>query len=60
MLVNRLSLLAAYGMLSGLTFAQFPPTPEGVTILDSHIEDGIRILYKEVSQRVQASKPSSF
>lgn len=52
MMVNSLSLLAAYGMLSGLTSAQFPPTPEGVTVLDSHIEDGIRISYKEVSNCV--------
>jgi hypothetical protein len=47
MLFNRLSLLTAYGLLSELASAQFPPTPEGVTVLDSHIEDGIRISYKE-------------
>jgi hypothetical protein len=49
MLFNRLSLLTAYGLLSELASAQFPPTPEGVTVLDSHIEDGIRISYKEVT-----------
>lgn len=48
---NRLSLLAVSGLLGGLTYAQFPPTPEGVTVLNSHIEDGIRISYKEVFAR---------
>jgi hypothetical protein len=48
MLFNRLSFLAAYATLNELAFAQFPPALEGVTVLDSHIEDGIRISYKEV------------
>lgn len=48
MLFNHLSLRVAFGLFSGLTFAQFPPIPEGVTVLDSYIEDGIRISYKEV------------
>lgn len=52
MLANRLSLFAVYGMFSGLACAQFPPTPEGVTVLDSHIEEGIRISYKEVPTHV--------
>ena len=33
----------------GVVRAQFPPTPKGVTVLDSHVEDGVRISYKEVS-----------
>lgn len=48
MLGNRLSLLVASSLLGGLASAQFPPALEGVTVLDSHIEDGIRISYKEV------------
>lgn len=28
--------------------AQFPPKPEGVTVLDSKFNDGIYISYKEV------------
>jgi hypothetical protein len=52
MLLNGLLMLTACGMLNGLTRAQFPPTPEGVTVLDSHIEDGIRISYKEVLTRL--------
>ncbi len=44
----RLTWFAAYSVLSGLTWAQFPPTPEGVTVLQSHVEDGARISYKEV------------
>ncbi|KAK7180819.1 carboxypeptidase S1 [Paraphaeosphaeria sporulosa] len=43
-----LSLVAALGALSGVTvLAQFPPTPSGVTVLESQIEEGIRISYKE-------------
>lgn len=44
----RLSLVAGLGALSGVTLAQFPPTPSGVTVLESQIEEGIRISYKEV------------
>lgn len=49
MLLNRASVLAAFGIFSGLAYAQFPPALEGITVLDSHIEDGIRISYKEVT-----------
>lgn len=48
MMVSRLSLLVAAGLLPGFAYAQFPPALKGVTVLDSHIEDGIRISYKEV------------
>ena len=48
MLGNRLSLLITSSLLGGLASTQFPPALEGVTVLDSHIEDGIRISYKEV------------
>lgn len=48
MLLNRISVFAVYSSLCGLINAQFPPTPERVTVLESHIEDGIRISYKEV------------
>lgn len=51
MLVNRLSLLAVTGLLGEFVYAQFPPALEGVTVLDSHIEEGIRISYKEVCTR---------
>ena len=33
----------------GLVHAQFPPTPEGTTIIDSKFGDGVQISYKEVS-----------
>jgi len=29
--------------------AQFPSTPEGVTVLESRFGDGVKISYKEVS-----------
>jgi len=48
MVAFRLSLLGAAGLLSGLTIAQFPPTPEGVTVLESQLDDGVTISYKEV------------
>ncbi|KAH7074774.1 Alpha/Beta hydrolase protein [Paraphoma chrysanthemicola] len=35
------------GTVAGLVFGQFPPPPENVTIIESNIEDGIRISYKE-------------
>ncbi|KAF1957321.1 alpha/beta-hydrolase [Byssothecium circinans] len=41
------SLVVALGALSGVAQAQFPPTPTGITVLDSHVEDGVRISYKE-------------
>lgn len=54
MMAKRLSLLAASSFLSRLVYAQFPPILEDVTVLDSHIEDGIRISYKEVTTPTQA------
>jgi hypothetical protein len=48
MSIPRLSLSAALVAFSGVTHAQFPPTPSGVTVLDSQIEEGIKISYKEV------------
>jgi len=45
---SSLKLAAAIGSLSGVVMAQFPPTPTGVSVLESRIEDGIRISYKEV------------
>ncbi|KAK2841544.1 hypothetical protein FQN49_006154 [Arthroderma sp. PD_2] len=39
-----LCLLAAAGQLA---LAQFPPKPEGVTVLDSKFGNGVRISYKE-------------
>ncbi|KAJ4366995.1 hypothetical protein N0V83_007525 [Neocucurbitaria cava] len=44
---SKFIFLAIFGALAALVDAQFPPTPDGVTILESHIEDGIRISYKE-------------
>lgn len=35
--------------LGGRVNAQFPPIPEGIQVLESQIEKGIRISYKEVS-----------
>ncbi|KAI1124193.1 carboxypeptidase S1 [Nemania abortiva] len=37
----------AAGFLTPTVVAQFPPTPEGVTILDSKFGNGIQISYKE-------------
>lgn len=40
---NAASLLA----LTGFGNAQFPPTPEGVTVLDSRFGDGVQLSWKE-------------
>lgn len=48
MVLAKLSLLGTVGLLSGLVNAQFPPKPEGVTVLESKLEEGVRISYKEV------------
>jgi hypothetical protein len=50
MVLSKFSLLAAAGLLGGVTNAQFPPTPEGVTVLESQLDPGVSISYKEVSQ----------
>jgi len=34
--------------LTGFSYAQFPPTPEGVTLLDSRFGDGVQLSWKEV------------
>lgn len=41
---NVVSLLA----LANIGYAQFPPTPEGVTEIDSKFGDGVRLSWKEV------------
>jgi hypothetical protein len=41
---NAVSLLA----LAGISSAQFPPTPEGVTEIESKFGDGVRLSWKEV------------
>lgn len=40
--------VAAIAALGRVVQAQFPPTPEGITVLQSHVEDGVTISYKEV------------
>ncbi|KNG45415.1 carboxypeptidase s1 [Stemphylium lycopersici] len=47
MVLPKLALLGAAGMLTGVVNAQFPPTPEGVTVVESQLEEGVRISYKE-------------
>ncbi|CCF46267.1 hypothetical protein CH063_15074 [Colletotrichum higginsianum] len=46
-MLPRLSLLALTGALLGPSLAQFPPTPEGVTVLKSKFDKGIEISFKE-------------
>lgn len=40
--------LCTLGSLAAFAAAQFPAKPEGVTVLESQLEDGVRISYKEV------------
>ncbi|KAK6208507.1 carboxypeptidase s1 [Colletotrichum tabaci] len=46
-MLPRLSFLAFAGALLGPSLAQFPPTPEGVTVLKSKFNEGIEISFKE-------------
>lgn len=45
--------LSAIGALQLHVAAQFPAQPEGITVLESQVEDGARISYKEASQFLQ-------
>ncbi|KAH5627850.1 hypothetical protein HBI51_215550 [Parastagonospora nodorum] len=47
MLLKKLLSLGVAGELAKLVAAQFPPKPEGVTVLESKLEEGVRISYKE-------------
>lgn len=44
---NALAVLLASGWAS-LAAAQFPPTPEGLTVLKSKFHENVTISYKEV------------
>jgi hypothetical protein len=52
---NAVPLLA----LAGFGYAQFPPTPEGVTVLDSRFGDGVQLSWKEVRLSCETSMVSS-
>ena len=42
----------AAALWAGTAVAQyFPPTPEGLTVIDSKHEEGVKISYKEVRMR---------
>lgn len=43
-----LSLLAVAASLISPSLAQFPPTPQGLTVLRSKFNENIKISYKEV------------
>jgi hypothetical protein len=53
---SRLSVLASAAALFQLGRAQFPPEPEGVTILKSKFDERIEIRYKEVSNFMTCTK----
>lgn len=52
---SNFSWLGAVAILSIVVDAQFPPKPAGITVLNSHVEEGVRISYKEVRRRVHHS-----
>jgi hypothetical protein len=54
MLFNRFLSLSVAAGTSGLVTAQFPPKPEGVTVLESKLEEGVTISYKEVKNLTSA------
>lgn len=41
-------LIVAGALLAGLAVAQFPPKPEGVTVLRSKFHENVTISFKEV------------
>lgn len=41
-------LVGASALSTGFAVAQFPPKPEGTTVLHSRFNDGVQISYKEV------------
>jgi hypothetical protein len=48
LLISGLLAIASLATQILFAHAQFPPKPEGVTILDSKFGDGVYISYKEV------------
>lgn len=46
---SRFSVLAS---LAALAVAQFPPAPEGVTVLKSKFDERVTITYKEVRHSI--------
>ena len=55
-MVRSLSLLAA---AAGLAAAQFPPKPEGITVLKSRFHENVTISFKEVCKTTQSTNPYS-
>lgn len=45
---SSLWVFASAAALIKPSFGQFPPTPEGVTVLNSKFDENIKISYKEV------------
>jgi hypothetical protein len=50
MVLNK---ILVWACLYRLIASQFPPTPEGVTVIQSRIQPGVSISYKEVSNIYQ-------
>jgi hypothetical protein len=48
MRVSSVATAAALLALAGSSHAQFPSTPEGVTVRDSKFGDGVQLSWKEV------------
>jgi hypothetical protein len=48
MRVSNVANAAALLALASFGYAQFPPTPEGVTVRDSKFGDGVQLSWKEV------------
>jgi hypothetical protein len=48
MRVSNVANTAVLLVLAGSGYAQFPPTPEGVTVRDSKFGDGVQLSWKEV------------
>lgn len=53
-----LGLSVLLGAIASLAVAQFPPTPEGVTVLKSKFHENVTISFKEVGQYMGHVSPT--
>jgi hypothetical protein len=57
--INLCTYLIFNALLCATVIAQFPPSPENVTTIQSRFDDGITISYKEVCTVIVARDPPS-
>lgn len=53
------SVINAAGLVGAVAGQYFPPTPEGLKVINSKHQEGVKISYKEVGDRHICSCPNS-